>query len=87
MKSKDKELRALDDEYAAALADRQAADKRLADVAARREAAYIDSEYARSAEAQRLGNLTDDEWKALRQRVKAARGPKLEPEVPAPGTE
>ena len=87
MRSDDPKLAKLDEQYNAALLKVEAAQEKLAEIAAKREAAYIEDEYSRSREAQRLANLSDEEWDALRQRVKAARGPKLEPEVPAPATE
>ena len=84
MKTTNKQLRAIDAEYAAALAEYHAARARLREVGAQRVAAHLDVEFAASAEAQRLLSLSDAEWEAKKQRVESLRGPRVEPVVSAP---
>lgn len=75
------ETAAIDAEYRAARAEFLRAQAVFKAVAKRREVAHLDAEYVRSREAQKFQNMTDAEWDALKQRVEATRGPKVEPVV------
>jgi hypothetical protein len=69
LKTNNPNLKDVDDEYRAALADWQKAKKRYAKAGRAREQAHSLEELKRSQMAQQLSGLSDAQWKELRQAV------------------